>query len=153
AKPFFLFVGTLEKRKNFSNLIQAFLSLEADADLVLIGNEGFGYEEVQTTLASHPSKDRVKRLGFLTEEDLAHFYSACEIFLFPSLEEGYGIPIIEAMACGAPVLTSDTTSMPEVANNHGWLVNPSDLSEIVSTIKEIMKNSSVRETRRLQGQA
>jgi glycosyltransferase involved in cell wall biosynthesis len=88
------------------------------------GHPGFEYEKIHSAIENSGAKERIKILGFVEVEILRHLYGACEIFVLPSFEEGYGIPIIEAMACGAPVISSNTTSLPEVGNGFSWLVDP-----------------------------
>ncbi len=130
TRPFLLFVGTLEKRKNIVGLIKAYIVLSQTQrplpDLVLVGGKGFQFREIAEEMKDSKLEDKIKLLGFVADDTLADLYRASEAFLFLSFEEGFGIPVIEAMACGAPVITSNTTSLPEVGSGFTWLVNPND---------------------------
>ncbi len=140
--PYIFFVGALEKRKNVAGLVGSFSRFAKDykkpLDLVLGGHPGFEFEKIQSAIENSGLKERIKILGFVDVEILKHLYSACEIFILPSFEEGYGIPIIEAMACGAPVISSNTTSLPEVGNGFSWLVDPNSESEMAHAMGEIL---------------
>jgi glycosyltransferase involved in cell wall biosynthesis len=144
-KPFLLFVGTLEKRKNLIGLVKTYgrLSvLKKDLpDLVLVGHEGYLYSEIAQEIESSGLKDKIKILGFISEENLGDLYSACEAFIYLSLEEGFGIPIIEAMACGAPVVSSNTTSLPEAGGGHTWLVSPHDHEIAALAVLDILRRT------------
>lgn len=140
--PFIFFVGALEKRKNVKGLVEGFSLLvkthKKPLDLVLAGHPGFEYEAIEKAISDSGVKDKIKILGFVNEDELAHLYGACEVFALLSLEEGFGMPVIEAMSCGAPVISSNTTSLPEVGNGFSWLVNPRSTEEIASTLKTIL---------------
>jgi glycosyltransferase involved in cell wall biosynthesis len=143
--PFIFFVGALEKRKNVAGLVGAFAryvrEYKKPLDLVLGGHPGFEFEKIQTAIENSGCKERIKILGFVDVEVLRHLYGGCEIFVLPSFEEGYGIPIIEAMACGAPVISSNTTSLPEVGNGFSWLVDPHSPEQISRAMSEILSPS------------
>jgi glycosyltransferase involved in cell wall biosynthesis len=145
--PYLLFVGTLEKRKNIIGLIKAYGRLHSQIsntpDLVLVGGEGYGFEEIKASIESSGLQNKIKRLGFVNEDMLADLYRSCEAFVFLSHEEGFGIPVIEAMACGAPVLTSNTTSLPEVGGGHTWLVDPHDFEKAAALLVEVLKKNDM----------
>ena len=128
---FVLFVGTLEPRKNLARLVAALSSIENAPPLVVVGMEGWGE---QTPVTSHD----VRFTGFVPPHNLAAIYEACTVFAFPSLMEGYGLPVVEAMAHGAPVVTSRGTSTEEVAGGAAVLVDPASESSIADGLREAM---------------
>ena len=128
---FVLFVGTLEPRKNLARLIAALSSIENAPPLVVVGMEGWGE---QTPVTYHD----VRFTGFVPPHNLAAIYEACTVFAFPSLMEGYGLPVVEAMAHGAPVVTSRGTSTEEVAGGAAVLVDPASESSIADGLREAM---------------
>ena len=138
---YFLFVGTIQPRKNLTRLIQAFADYLKTSSkherLVLIGSKGWLSEEIYTLPKQLQLQDKVFFLGYVGDEKLPHFYSGAKAFLFPSLFEGFGLPILEAMACGCPVLTSNISSMPEVADNAAILVDPYSVDSILKGIQDI----------------
>jgi glycosyltransferase involved in cell wall biosynthesis len=128
-RPFVLAVGTLEPRKNLPALIDAFTGLpEHTHDLVLAGALGWEAGETQAAIARHT--DRIRALGHVSDDDLARLYAGAALFAYPSLYEGFGLPVLEAMAAGAPVLTSDISSLPEVAGDAAILVDPRSVESI-----------------------
>ena len=143
--PFLLFVGTLEKRKNVIGVIRTFTELnrnvETKLDLVLVGSPGYQYEDIEAEVKKSGLENQIKILGFVGETSLAELYQACEAFIFLSFEEGFGIPVIEAMSCGAPVLSSNTTSLPEVGQGHTWLVDPHDPVQAAKTLATILSKT------------
>jgi len=155
--PYLLFVGTLEKRKNVVGLIKTFVDLNRHypekMDLVLVGHPGFQYEEIKKEIEKSEIDSQIKILGFVGEVSLAELYQACEAFVFLSLEEGFGIPVIEAMACGVPVMTSNTTSLPEVGKGYSWLVDPHNHEEAAMTLAKILKKEPSTVERIKAGQA
>lgn len=146
TKPYLLFVGTVQPRKNLIRLIEAFSKLKSqNLDLVIAGKPGWLFEEIYAGPKKFGVEERVKFLGFVPDEKIPALYSGAEIFVYPSLYEGFGLPILEAMACGTPVLTSNTTSMPEVSGGNAHLVNPEKVSEIKSGIENLLRSSAKRE--------
>lgn len=125
---FVLFVGTVEPRKNLARLVAALESLPHAPALVIAGIEGWGEAQLATSHEVHP-------IGYVAAEDLPALYSLCTVFAFPSILEGYGLPVIEAMAHGAPVVTSRGTSTEEVAGGAAVLVDPLDVASIASGIR------------------
>jgi len=155
--PFIFSVGTLEPRKNHLGLIRAFYeaqkSNKSPAMLVIAGGKGWMYEETQHLVAELKLENKVRFLGRVSESELITLYSLADIFAFPSFFEGFGIPPLEAMACGAPVITSNTSSLPEVAGDAALLVDPHDIHAIAQAITEVMENEPLREDLRQKGYA
>src|SRR5690606_13327360 len=111
--PYILFVGTLQPRKNVSRLIEAFSKLDTDLDLVIIGKKGWQYEEILNAPSKFNVQTRVKFLHSVNDLELKQFYKQAEFFVLPSLYEGFGLPVLEAMQLGCPVITSNISSLPE----------------------------------------
>jgi glycosyltransferase involved in cell wall biosynthesis len=153
--PFIFSVGTLEPRKNHLGLIKAFheaqKSHNVPAMLAIAGGKGWMYEETQRAVAELKLEQKVRFLGRVSESELITLYSLADIFAFPSFFEGFGIPPLEAMACGTPVITSNTSSLPEVAGDAALLVDPHNISAIAQAITEIMENEALREDLRQKG--
>jgi glycosyltransferase involved in cell wall biosynthesis len=143
---YILGVGTLEPRKNFEKLIEAFSLISKAFDylrLVIIGGKGWGFEKNES--------DKIIFKGYVAEKDLIHYYNSAEIFVFPSLYEGFGIPPLEAMQCGCPVIASNISSMPEVIGSAGLLVNPTNAHELAEAIKSVLTNQDLRSRLVAQG--
>lgn len=152
---FFLFVGTLQPRKNLERLILAHRALlerqpEAPA-LVLAGQEGWLSTDIVREAKYGRSAASVILPGYVAREDLAALLSASEAFVYPSLYEGFGMPVLEAMACGAPVLTSTTSSLPEVAGDAALLVNPLHTNEISQALERLWSDAELRRDLRERG--
>lgn len=132
TKPYLLCVATLEPRKNLKNLLKAFSLLKlSNLELVLVGKFGWG--------ESLPKLDKVKTLGFVPDADLAGLYSGAKVFVYPSLYEGFGLPVLEALSCGCPVITSTTSSLPEIGGDAAVYVDPHNVTEIKQAITAISK--------------
>jgi glycosyltransferase involved in cell wall biosynthesis len=119
--PYILAVGTIQPRKNYALLISAFSRIAGDLphNLVIAGGKGWLYEAILDQVNNLPNKERVRFPGFVADADLPALYSAADLFVFPSLYEGFGLPLLEAMACGVPVLSSNASSLPEVVDENG----------------------------------
>ncbi len=154
-QPFLFSVGTLEPRKNHSGLIRAFHEVQqrnkSSLMLAIAGGKGWMYEETQNVVRELKLEDRVRFLGRISERELITLYSLAEMFAFPSFFEGFGIPPLEAMACGAPVITSNTSSLPEVAGDAALLVDPHDIHAIADAIQRLAENAQLREDLRQKG--
>ncbi|HEY6867860.1 MAG TPA: glycosyltransferase family 1 protein, partial [Candidatus Eisenbacteria bacterium] len=153
-RPYLLFVGTLEPRKNLSGLIDAFELLAQgglDHRLVLAGRPGWGFAAIESRLAAQRSGHRVIRTGRVAEDDLPALYRAADAFVYPSHYEGFGLPVLEAMACGTPVVTSDRSSLPEVVGEAGLMVDPGDVEALARAIAEVLGSGAVRERLRTEG--
>jgi len=147
--PFMLYVGKLMARKNIIRILEAYHrfrnEVSKEVKLVLVGKRIWTSEGIEETLSQLKLKDHVIELGYVKHEDLPNLYSAAEMFLFPSLWEGFGIPVIEAMACGTPVITSNNSCLPEVAGNAALLVNPYSVDDIAGAMHKIHSNSALKE--------
>ncbi len=137
-----LTVGAIQKRKNTLRLIRAFERLPSDWALLLAGpSSGYGAEEVSDYLKRSPARDRVQTLGYVSAPMLEKLYWRASVFAFPSLDEGFGIPVLEAMAHGVPVVTSSVSALPEVAGDAALLVDPSDTEAIAEALTRLTSDS------------
>ncbi len=144
-RPYLLYVGRLEKKKNTLRLIKAFARLnDKDMKLVLVGKKGFGSEKAEAYIEKEGLKDRVIMPGWVEQDDLPYLLNGARAFIFPSLYEGFGMPILEAMACGCPVLCSNTTALPEVAGDAALLINPCDKKELARGMEMIIEDIELR---------
>ena len=148
---FILFVGTVEPRKNLLKLVRAFEELDqgssAHLQLVIAGKPGWLSNDLAAHLARSSIKDRVVFTGHISDDELRALYSSCTVFAYPSLYEGFGLPLIEAMACGAPVVASNVPSVVETVGNVARLVSPHDVHDIAEGIKRLLENVEEREHR------
>lgn len=146
---YFLFVGTIQPRKNLARLIKAYAQALANNNqlplLALAGGKGWLSDEIYALPKKLGIENRVKFLGYVPDEKLPALYTGAKALLFPSLFEGFGLPIIEAMACGCPVLTSNTSSMPEVAGDAAILVDPYSIDAITKGIEKITRLSEQKD--------
>jgi glycosyltransferase involved in cell wall biosynthesis len=140
-----LHVGALQKRKNIARLVEAFQALPEDWRLALAGSAGFGAGEILRGIETNPARHRILVLGYVTAEELAGWYSRAMILAFPSLDEGFGIPILEAMAAGVPVVTSNRSALAEAAGDAALLVNPEIVEELAQTLVRLAKDQTLRE--------
>lgn len=146
--PFVLYVGTIEPRKNIILILEAFSHLQKsipDLELVIAGKKGWYYEEIFQKLNTLHIQNKVKFLGYVPLPDLPGLYNAATIFVYPSLYEGFGIPPLEAMQCGTPVITSNVSSLPEVMGEKGLMVPPDDPFALHRAMKKIIQDRSFRE--------
>jgi alpha-1,3-rhamnosyl/mannosyltransferase len=151
-ESFVLSVGTLEPRKNLERLIAAHASLPADLrtahPLVLVGPKGWEIDELLRRLDAD-----VRVLGFVDDDDLAALYSLCTVFCYPSLYEGFGLPVLEALQAGAPTITSNVSSLPEVGGDAVRYVDPADTGTIAGALRELLESPSLREDLAARGPA
>lgn len=142
---YFLYVGTLEPRKNVARLVRAWDSVAAGLpeDLVIAGREGWKTAEIHAAIQSAKHRDRIFLPGFIAQEDLPAVLSGARAFVWPSLYEGFGLPVLEAMACGVPVLTSNTSSLLEVAGDAALLVDPEREVAIADGLRGLSQDSSL----------
>lgn len=150
-----MYLGTLEPRKNIPTLIRAFSAarkeLGPDIRLVLSGGKGWFYEQIFQLIKELKIEDDVHFTGYVPDEDLPALYSSAAVFAYPSIYEGFGLPPLEAMACGAPVITSNTSSLPEVVGDAGITVDPYDVKELSSSIIRVLSDSDLRNSMREKG--
>ena len=154
--PFVLMVGDLQPRKNHLGLLAAFEEVlrahpHLKHHLVFVGKETWYSKDLHRAVERSGVSGRVHFTGFVEDADLLHFYGACELFVFPSFYEGFGLPILEAMACGRAVASSNTTAMPEVANAAGILFDPHSVSEMARAMSDILLDSELRMRLERQG--
>jgi glycosyltransferase involved in cell wall biosynthesis len=148
SNGFILFVGAVDRRKNLSILLEAHALLLGErsvvSPLVIVGGpSGDGYDLAEE-LERHGLKGKVHPLGRVSDSELACLYSSAKLFVFPSLYEGFGLPVLEAMASGIPVVTSRVTSLPEVAGEAAMLVDPSNARELSDVMAKVMENAELR---------
>lgn len=147
---YLLTLATVEKRKNLRTSIACFREILAepgceDLSFVLVGTRGWKIKEILAEIEDDPAlRDRVVFTGFVPDEYLSAIYSGAEAFVYPSLYEGFGLPPLEAMQCGLPVIVSDTSSMPEVVGDAGILVNPLDKDQICQALLTLLQNRDIR---------
>ncbi|MDI6821815.1 MAG: glycosyltransferase family 1 protein [Actinomycetota bacterium] len=145
---YILFVGTLEPRKNVITLIDAFYKLKESESfkykLVITGRKGWLYKNIFREIHKLNMSNKVKFTDFIPDEELPTLYSGGDLFVYPSLYEGFGLPPLEAMACGTPVITSDTSSLPEVIGDAGILINPEDTQELANRMRKVLTDSELR---------
>ena len=140
-----LFVGALQARKNLKRLIEAFEVLPKPWRLVLAGApNGFKAEEILQRIEASPCRDRIDLTGYVSRERLDDLYARASIFAFPSLDEGFGIPVLEAMSCGVPVITSDGSALRELAHGAALLVNPKSVSDIAEGLRQLIQQEDLR---------
>jgi glycosyltransferase involved in cell wall biosynthesis len=160
--PYLLYVGTLQPRKNLVRLVQAFaLLLESLAashqspisnlqspasnlQLVLAGQKGWLYDEILSQIRKLDLTGRVILTGYVPDADLPALLSGALAFVFPSLYEGFGFPVLEAMACGTPVICSDASSLPEVAGDAALLVDPEDMEALAAALQRLVSDEALR---------
>jgi glycosyltransferase involved in cell wall biosynthesis len=146
---FVLFVGTIEPRKNLLTLARAFDEIlrctPLRPQLVIAGKEGWLTDELFSYLRGVGVRERVRFTGYVSDRDLRALYSSCRAFVYPSLYEGFGLPLLEAMACGAPVVTSRVPSLTETVGDAARLVSPTDYQELAQAIAHLLQGSSERQ--------
>ena len=143
---FFLYCGTLEPRKNLPRVIEAWSSIaeRCDWDLVIAGRRGWGVDAIEQAIAESAHADRIHPPGFIEQGDLPAVMTAAGAFVWPSLWEGFGLPPLEAMACGTPVVTSSTSSLPEVVGDAAVLVDPHDVAAIAEGMLAVAEGAALR---------
>jgi glycosyltransferase involved in cell wall biosynthesis len=146
AGDYFLYLGTLQPRKNLARVIDAFASVESDAALVLAGKRGWLYDDLFDRVRRLGLENRVLFPGYIHDEDKAALLSGALAFVLPSLYEGFGLPVLEAQACGCPVITSTTSSLPEVAGRAALLADPQDSAAITAAMQRVATDPTLRET-------
>lgn len=149
---FVLFVGTLEPRKNVARLVEAYARLPNPRPmLVLVGGKGWLYDEVFARVEALGLIDEVRWVGHVPGESLVWWYNAAELLVYPSVYEGFGLPPLESMACGTPVITSGISSLPEVVGDAGLLVDPFDIEALADAMHCVLYGSELKESMRAAG--
>ena len=146
-KKYLFSVGSLEPRKNIPFLLKSITSLLLNRNLLLVlaGRKAWGNSPIQAEIASLGISSHVIMTDYVSENELQHLYAGAEVFIFPSLYEGFGFPILEAFSCHCPVITSNTSSMPEVAGDAAILINPQNADEICNAVVAILENPQLRQ--------
>ncbi|MGC8875397.1 MAG: glycosyltransferase family 4 protein, partial [Chloroflexia bacterium] len=149
---YFLYLGTLQPRKNLERLLAAYARLPAGAPaFVLAGGRGWYFERIARAVAAHNLGERVLFPGYIADADLPAVLSGAVAFVYPSLYEGFGMPLLEAMACGTPVIASRSSSLPEVVGDAGLLVDPLSVEALQEALQRILEDEPLREALRARG--
>ena len=148
AGKYILFVSTIEPRKNLLNLVKAYEILKErrfiEESLVVVGKKGWGFDKTLDYIEKSPQKHSIKLIGYVPTADLGSFYDSANLFVYPSFMEGFGIPPLEAMKCGCPTLTSNTSSLPEVIGHADMMFDPYDVDEIARKCLGILQDPKAR---------
>ncbi len=147
--PYLFFIGRLEERKNVVNIVKAFEILKKKYNypgkLLLGGGRGYGYDKIKKVIKNSAYKTEIEELGFVSEKEKWRYFKYADTFLFPSLLEGFGIPIVEAQSMGTPVVTSDLSPMKEVAGDKRVIANPNEPSQLAEIVNKILQDKELRE--------
>ena len=145
ASPYIIAVGTLHPRKNYTRLVQAFQSLPKSYQLVIVGKKGWLYQEFLSTAESLHLGKRVRLLDYVAVSDLPALYSGARLCAFPSLYEGFGFPVLEAQACGVPVVCANTSSLPQVAGDAAEFFDPLNIEAMALAMTRVLTDEARRE--------
>ncbi|MGQ9626424.1 MAG: glycosyltransferase family 4 protein [Anaerolineae bacterium] len=152
---FIFFLGTLEPRKNVPNLVRAYALLRQKGSkgvrLVIAGARGWMYEDIFATVEALGLGEEVVFPGYIPQEELPFWYNAAEVFVYPSLYEGFGMPVLEAMACGTPAIVADASSLPEVVGGAGLKVPPLDAESLAEAMRLVLSDGDLRQNLSLRG--
>ncbi len=156
SAPYILTVSNLQPRKNLKGLIKAFFKIlkekkDFPCKLVIVGKKLWLYDEIFSEIRNSVFRDKVVITGYLTQHQLVSLYSGAKMFIYVSFYEGFGFPPLEAMACGCPVITSSTSSLPEIAENAAIMVNPKDNEEIANAIRKLYDDRELQNQLRIKG--
>jgi glycosyltransferase involved in cell wall biosynthesis len=155
--PYVLFVGTIEPRKNLPRLIEAFSAAVAGHAfphrLIIAGGSGWKDEPVRRAYRASAVRERIHFAGYLRDDELPAAYAGADVFIYPSLHEGFGLPPLEAMACGTPVITSNVTSLPEVVGEAAVTVNPRDTNALTDALRVLLRDAALRDELSAAGRA
>jgi len=152
-EDFILYLGVIEPRKNLEGLVEAYIgqNLAERINLVLAGGLGWDYSSLLVKITNCKVKEAIHMPGYIDEADLPALYSAARVFVYPSFYEGFGLPVLEAMACGTPVITSSVSSLPEVAGDAAILVDPNNVNALAATLQRVVTDRELREELSLRG--
>ncbi|AFY58276.1 glycosyltransferase [Rivularia sp. PCC 7116] len=149
SQPYLLFVSTIEPRKNIKAIISAFNYLKEKHkiphNLVMIGRKGWHYEPIFSAIEQSPWQSQIYHLDYLSDAMVALFYAKADAFVYPSHYEGFGLPVLEAMTLGTPVVTSNNSSLPEVAGDAALLINPDEPMQLAEAILKLISDSQLRQ--------
>lgn len=155
TKPYILYVGTLEPRKNIENLLRAYFKLSKNIKdeylLVLAGTKGWKYEPIFKLIKELTLESNIIITDYVKHNDLPLLINGASLFVYISFYEGFGLPVLEAMACGIPVITSNTSSLPEITGDAGILVDPKNVEEISFSIQNVLENSYIQKELSIKG--
>ncbi len=147
-RPYILFVSTLEPRKNIIGLVKAFNLLKSTQhlphQLVLVGQKGWQVQPILQAIESSPWRNHIRHLDYLSDAQVAYCYQNADVFAYPSLYEGFGLPVLEAMTLGCPVVTANTSSLPEVAGDAAILVDPQNPEELAAALGLVIGDPALR---------
>jgi len=143
-RPILLHVGALQARKNILRLIDAFESLALDVDLVLAGSDGYQAEKIHARIGESHARRQIHAMGYLPQADIERLYRSAAVLAFPSLEEGFGFPVIEAMSADLPVVTSNGSALREIAGGAALLTDPADTSALAQAIERALTDTALR---------
>jgi glycosyltransferase involved in cell wall biosynthesis len=145
-EPLILNVGAIQRRKNIIRLVEAFEQIGAEWKLTLAGSFGFDSEAARERIERSPRRQDIQVLGYVADSQLEELYQRASILAFPSLDEGFGMPVLDAMARGVPVLTSNVSAMPEIAGEAALLVNPLEVESIADGLRRLTESQALRDT-------
>ena len=147
-----LHVGAVQRRKNVSRLVRAFAAVPTDWRLVLAGSAGYGAEEILKEIDDSPARDRISITGYVSNEEMARYYSKASVFAFPSLDEGFGMPVLEAMRAGVAVIASDRSAVPEVCGGAALMIDPLNEDSLATALRELSQDEEARHKLEKSGQ-
>lgn len=151
TRPFVLHVGSLQVRKNIERIVSAFESIGESLELVLAGSTGFGSDSIVQRIEESPARSRIRLTGHVRDKARATLYAEAEALVFPSLEEGFGLPVVEAFSAGLPVVASNVSAVAEVAGDAALLVDPLDAEGIAGGLERLISDSELRAELRAKG--
>lgn len=140
-----LHVGAIQKRKNIARLVKAFEAVDPEWRLALVGSQGYGAGHILQAVQNSSARDRILLTGYVPAPELPAWYARASVFAFPSLDEGFGMPVLEAMAAGVPVITSNRSALPEVAGDAAILIDPEDTRGLADALKHLTENGEARD--------